>query len=267
MKLSTLFGTCLVATAFGLPQRSDLDTPQLSKRIIGGNIAATGKYKFASVIKLDIGGRTYTCAGTIISENHIVTAGHCLVGATGTVNSPQNITAGYGSNVSEQQTFQTATNVFLHPQYDPSRFENDIGVIEVPDMQLDGLLEPTQAVTSIGWGMTNYTDYYSVSPELKEAVIKIGNLGSMQVPARSINSNGPHICIENALVPDNGPCSGDSGSPLIAYDGNRPYFAGVMSNGGGAHGEATCAVTGGFAFYTHVKSYISFIANVTGLSL
>ncbi|ORX71537.1 trypsin-like serine protease, partial [Linderina pennispora] len=205
----------------------------------------------------------------------ILTAGHCLVGATGTVNSPQNITAGYGSNVSEQQTFQTATNVFLHPQYNPSRFENDIGIIQVPDIPLDGVkacalpvyrgwLYPGMPVRSIGWGMTNYTDYYSVSPELKEVVIKVGNPGPMQVPARFDNSNGPRICIENALVPDNGPCSGDSGSPLIAYDGNRPYFAGVMSNGGGAHGEATCAVTGGFAFYTHVLNYLNFIYTVTG---
>ncbi|KAJ1948664.1 hypothetical protein FBU59_001486 [Linderina macrospora] len=287
MKSFVSFGALFAAIAFGLPQFHYVTEPhqELSKRIIGGDVAPAGKYKFASVVTLDIGGRTHTCAGTIISKNFIVTAGHCLVSGDGlTVNSPQNITAGYGSNESANQTFLTAKKLFLHPNYNPAVFENDIGIIQVADIPLDGvtsgkvpvykgLLETTQVVTAIGWGMTDYTNWDSVSPSLKEAVVKVGNLSTCKYQIETYlhstfeNSNGPRICIENALAPGNGPCAGDSGSPLVMFVNEMPYFAGVMSNGGGANGEATCAVTGGFAFYTHVKSYIPFIANVTGLSL
>ncbi|KAJ1950466.1 hypothetical protein FBU59_000665 [Linderina macrospora] len=282
MKFLSILGACLVATNLGQAQHTGLSTPQLSKRIIGGNVAPAGKYKFASVVTLDIGGRKHTCAGTIISKNFIVTAGHCLVSGDGlTVNSPQNITAGYGSNGSASQTFLTAKKLFLHPNYNPAVFENDIGIIQVADIPLDGVkaaalpvykgwLYPGMAVTSIGWGMTNYTDWSSVSPSLKEAVVKVGNLDPCEHQIETYlhstfdDSNGPRVCIENALAPGNGPCAGDSGSTLVAFSYGKPYFAGVMSNGGGANGEATCAVSGGFAFYTHVYNYLYFIYTVTG---
>ncbi|KAJ1955693.1 Chymotrypsinogen B [Linderina pennispora] len=127
------------------------------------------------------------CGSTIISKNFVVTAGHCIVDdVTNQINTPENIYIGYGSSEYKKQTLVQATKLFLHPQYDISRFKNDIAIIQVPDLPVDGVnastvplykggLYPGMETTAIGWGLTNYTNITSQSPGIKEAVVRIGN--------------------------------------------------------------------------------------------
>ncbi|KAJ1945963.1 hypothetical protein FBU59_002160 [Linderina macrospora] len=284
MKLALATSTTLAVATLAIPQaHSDKDAQmQLSKRIVGGNVAPANKYPFSSIIKTIYSEGLSKCGGTIISKNHVVTAAHCVVRtATGEHALPQNIYAGYGNNTYIYQTLIPARRVFVHPQYNSTGLKNDIAILELPDLPLDGVtvatvpvykgwLFPEMATTAIGWGMTNTTDSHSPSYLLKEATVKIGNTA----PCRNhinkylhdtfVSSNGPRICIERSLTLGNGVCTGDSGSPLLVFVRGKPYFAGVDSNGGSAQGTFSCGDAGGFDFFTNVRNYLHFIYTVTG---
>ncbi|KAJ1954700.1 hypothetical protein EC988_002290 [Linderina pennispora] len=288
MKLSAAIGITLVATALGVPQAFSGQNvpPHLAKRIIGGNVAPADKYPFASIIKTVYSdGSLSKCGGTIISRNHVVTAAHCVVRtATGERAIPKNTYAGYGNNVYISQTLVPSRRVFVHPQYNSTGLKNDIAVLELPDLPLDGVsvatvpvykgsLFPGMSATAIGWGLTNMTDPHSPSYPLKEAEVKIGNTDPCKTQVETWlhdtfeNSNGPRICLEGALMPGNGSCSGDSGSPLLVFVNGVPHFAGVDSNGGNKQGAYSCGQADGFDFYTHVNYHLSFINEAAGFRL
>ncbi|KAJ1952789.1 Tryptase beta-2, partial [Linderina pennispora] len=238
MMFSVAFGVTLAATVLGIPQPGlDKDAQtQLAKRIVGGNVAPVSKYPFASIIKTVYSdGSLSKCGGTIISRNHVVTAAHCVVRtATGERAIPKNTYAGYGNNVYISQTLVPSRRVFVHPQYNSTGLKNDIAVLELPDLPLDGVsvatvpvykgsLFPGMSATAIGWGLTNATDPHSPSYPLKEAEVKIGSIDPCKDHVKKYlhdtfySSNGPRICIERSLTLGNGTCSGDSGSALVAF--------------------------------------------------
>ncbi|ORX71539.1 trypsin-like serine protease [Linderina pennispora] len=165
--VATVFGIGLATNSLGLPQSSANQDPHhhLSKRIVGGGVAPAGKYKFASIVKRFISTGTGMCGSTIISKNFVVTAGHCIVDdITNQINTPENIYIGYGSSEYKKQTLVQATKLFLHPQYDISKFENDIAIIQVPDLPVDGVSASTVPLYkgSLYPGNGNYSDWMGV---------------------------------------------------------------------------------------------------------
>ncbi|KAJ2726484.1 hypothetical protein H4R23_004038, partial [Coemansia sp. Cherry 401B] len=86
--LWVLLGTGMVVT------RNAHAVPIMSKRIINGFLMPDVMAPYVVSLNKRQGGMLYVCGGSIISPNHILTAGHCVVDTTNTPVPPANITIG-----------------------------------------------------------------------------------------------------------------------------------------------------------------------------
>jgi hypothetical protein len=100
---------------------------QGQERIVGG-VEAT-EHAWPWQVALFINGAWF-CGGSIISENYVLTAAHCVDGASSidVIAGAHNVRAS-----SEPHRVEiTSYNSWTHPQWNPMDLSNDIGLIELP---------------------------------------------------------------------------------------------------------------------------------------
>jgi hypothetical protein len=118
--------SCHRQTSCGCSEKS-----RMHSKIIGGQTVRTRTWSW--VVSIRVRDR-FQCAGSLLSSSWILTAAHCFsfVSNSGVNILPSSITVHAGSNDrrDENQLRQTA-DVFIHPQFDPSSFVNDIALIKV----------------------------------------------------------------------------------------------------------------------------------------
>lgn len=130
----------------------------VSHAIVNGVEATPHQYPAMVGVFVDDSGY---CGGVIISEYWVLTAGDCLVGASSikVVAGAHNILTPEASAVT-----QVSTDFFPHENFRPLMFENNIGLIRLPEalvfdehiqpINLDavGNIPAGQVVTLAGWG-------------------------------------------------------------------------------------------------------------------
>ncbi|KAJ1957827.1 hypothetical protein EC988_000630 [Linderina pennispora] len=253
----------------------------LAKRIIGGTTAPTGRYPYITYIQSTYNNSNFMCGGTIVSDQYIVTAAHCFYDeSTGHVPQDLQIKIGYGSNDLQNLVFKDAMQLYVHPQYSPQTSTNDIAIVQVPKLPLDGQnvdkipvytgeLFPETQFVALGWGVTDAVRG-TTSMLLKEGVVTIGKdvdcakylTGSGNA---AFSSNGRQICSQNSLAPGTSPCFGDSGTGNIVYVNGKPHVIGLTSFGSGASGGSRCDAPDGFVIYTHISAYMDFVNSIVKL--
>lgn len=93
-------------------------------RIVNGETAATDAWGWAVSLQIS---SVYLCGGSILSNSWIITAAHCVY----TVQ-PSNVTIYAGSNIRWNGTqIRIASQIFVHPYYDPNTLTNDIALIKL----------------------------------------------------------------------------------------------------------------------------------------
>ncbi len=246
-------------------QRSDkAQSVTLQPLIVGGTISARGARPY-QVAMTNTSGFQY-CGGTLISSTWVLTAAHCV---KGTAASSIRIRAGVNklSDSTQGQTVGVST-VTIHPSYRDASYGYDIALLKLstavnnpyaapaklPNNSVEGILDVKGkfAVVS-GWGLTQGNNNSSASDDLREVSIPIspnpGTCGGSAVP-------GNTICGEYYQGKDS--CNGDSGGPLAqAYNGSN-YVLGIVS-----YGPSACTGNG---VYTRVNGYLSWIAQVSGIT-
>jgi secreted trypsin-like serine protease len=184
------------------------------------------------------------CGGSIIDSQWIVTAAHCVVGA-----SPDGLDVHVGTSTLRGRSAGNramVVEIVVHPDWDASAYRNDVALlrlaeplafgssvapIRVPVSQDPNAWPPVgTAATISGWGSTEFEG--DPSNQLRAAQIQI--LGS---PDRgdcgSYGSSFDGVVEICAGVPTGGidACQGDSGSPLVVDVEGTPVLAGVTSVG------------------------------------
>jgi secreted trypsin-like serine protease len=220
-------------------------------RIVGGVEAAMNEFPFI----VDMRRPSHYCAGSIISEEWVVTAAHCSLGAP----SAYTLTAGDHNIANSDGTEQTrqVVQIIVHPQYgSPLQYQNDIALMKVeppfvfnanvsavilPDLDFD----PTAVATVTGWGALSQGGpspdvLMKVDvPYVDDATCNVAYSGSI---ADSM------ICYGEAGKDS---CQGDSGGPIVC--GADKSLCGIVSWGQG------CALPGYPGVYTETSHYRNWI--------
>jgi hypothetical protein len=192
-------------------------------------------------------GTAHFCGGTIVNEEWIITASHCLVFDDTELQPVQiRIRAGFTSLSSTEGTYHNVSEIIMHPDYgstgndyqfdiallrlsnpidldDPAKAK--VGIVTQNDA-LAGLTDPDVMAKVSGWGALSFN---GPSPDILQAIEVPIVGGTASYPPSQITSD---MILAGATGQD--ACQGDSGGPMVVPDGQGWYkIAGVVSWGVG----------------------------------
>ncbi len=222
-----LIATCFVFLA------SSSAAPNGDSRIMGGNLATNGQFKFAVGIQFEgsIGSPTY-CTGTLITPDVVLTAAHCAK-----YQYSAKVYLGDVNFLSPNAEEITSTDFTVHEDFLTTPLQNDLAIIRLPHpVQTSATIQPLSVmketvnadddVTTIGFGATsssnwllNYADLQVTSDNTCQTIY-----GSQYVLFEQFCLNNPNF---ECLV------GGDSGGPTTNQAGTELYGVNSYSTAGG----------------------------------
>ncbi|XP_046737143.1 transmembrane protease serine 9-like [Diprion similis] len=249
-----------------------------NSRIVNGQDAVQGAYPYQVSLWWGwsiIIAASHSCGGSLISEEWVVTAGHCFTelpsfGST-TVYAGKHLI-----NVVEgTQQSSAVGQTFIHPSYVGGVAPHDIALIKLArpftlnanvatiGLPAAGTLHAGDAVLS-GWGSVSQTIFPSMPTVLQTATIPIVDTQVCYDALARIVANPPLVptAIDNVCT---GPldnsrisaCSGDSGGPLAQYISGSWELVGVVS-----WGISPCGTVGAPSVFVRVSAYIDWINGI-----
>lgn len=219
--------------------------------------AKTLKPWVASIWELDPEDGLYApvCSGSLISQDVVLTAAHCL-----------SESSTYAVQIKADTLFQdgellSVSAIWTSPRYDERRFQNDLGLlllsIPVTDVQpiklarkkQTRLVDATTRFTAYGWGVdqNDQLPTFLRYSELREQKRAAQNFYSRrQFNASTTIAAGKFLTRERVY---SGACYGDSGGPLVAVIRGVETLVGITS-----YGARSCRVKAPSVF-TKVSYY------------
>jgi len=238
-------------------------------RIVGGEEVEPHSYPYQAALLLTIGDKQAFCGGSILNDEYILTAAHCLDPA-----SQAEVIVG-AHNIHEDEPTQQrfiSTELIVHKGWNPLFLTSDIALVKLPEkIQFNDAVQPirlpcysdmntnlaNQEATVSGWGKDS-DKATAVSPVLRKVSSKITSDVICKIAYFGIPGVN-HLCMNGKGGKSS--CSGDSGGPLVtlAEDGQRVQ-QGVVS-----FGLAFGCEIGWPSAYTRVSSFLKWINENTGL--
>jgi len=217
------------------------------QQIIGGTPAAQNEFGGVAALIIAPSG---LCTASLIHEQWLVTAAHCLQGKTTTdvqiLFDRLDIRASGGH-------FNFAAQILIHPGYTGVLGDNDIALIKLADTERGRTVYPVARnvveigveLTQVGYGSTAAPNIGSgIQRKLVTKSTTCASVGAGAVDATKV------LCF--AADDGNGTCFGDSGGPSFITAGARLIVAGVTSFG--ANQQCT-----GYDAATMVAAEIAFV--------
>jgi len=233
---------------------------------VGGQEAPEGRWPWMAYVMITDGTMSWSCGGSILNEEWIITAAHCV--SEDTLMRFSYVRLGTHSLVGHSLYYRGISHITIHPDYsDYSVPLNDIALMKVEKkiplselVSAVALPSPEEEFTPdtecwvTGWGAIEEGEPLEGKMILQEVKIPLVTQDDCR-EAYSDLTDGM-IC---AGLPEGGKdsCQGDSGGPLVCKGKHGFVQVGIVSFG---HG---CARAGNPGVYTRVTEYEDFIKKVT----
>lgn len=234
--------------------------------IVGGQPADPGEWPWQAFVRTG----PYMCGGTLIHEQWVVTAAHCVVNKQNVSFMPADVTVTLGEHNRAQMegTEQKigVIQIIVHPEHKAPWHDHDIALLQLATPAILGpsvaIIEPLVSPTFdalvlpgapsfvTGWG--TIAEGGSTAAELQEVMAPIVSQEKCQAAYGQITMG--MLC---AGYDEGGKdsCQGDSGGPLVVQNSDESWkLAGIVSFGYG------CARPGFYGVYTRVSIYVSWMA-------
>ncbi|KAJ1860119.1 Ovochymase-1 [Coemansia sp. RSA 1722] len=246
----------------------------LDKRVVGGREAKEGEFPFVANLQYTHDKIPLQCVGTIIHEQVIIVPAFCVVHlGTNKVVDYKELIVGYGSVERSKQQHARVVTIVVNPEFAPKEMASDIALLQVEPLNLTypnvaripiytGSIHPDQRLDVMGWGNDKETNGEWTETLRTTSVV----VGGPDVCAQSPNYNGPEgrvLCTDNKAYPGHDLCDGEFGASLVVKVDGAYQLVGTYSyhTDSSAEGYNRCAKNTSLAFYTHVYSYLGFIAS------
>ncbi|XP_028411074.1 complement factor B-like isoform X2 [Dendronephthya gigantea] len=267
--------------------RSPFKPYDVRARIVGGRVTdeRNSNWPWAVQVLITNGhiAKPSLCGGTLISQEFVLTAAHCVDRKK---NQPQAVQVAFQDR---KITVYTSLGLYIHPDYNSKNFKNDIALIKIPKLKRftrnqqaiclpreinTNIFQNSRQVYVVGWGRTtprkpNEHAGYEISKKLKELQLplKANEFCEDSVKNKTEKDHDKGKWYFNSttqfcagdITGKNDACTGDSGGPaMVLYQhpvsGKLRWFqVGIVSWGYG------CAQKGEAGFYTKVSPFIDFI--------
>ncbi|KAJ2969337.1 hypothetical protein NQ176_g8714 [Zarea fungicola] len=238
----------------------------------GGNDSDVNEFPFMCGLA-DIDAKKIYCGCTIISDQYILTAAHCVqdrdVSSVGIVVGKPD--AGTGFNRRADATRFLRLDIFMiHPQYQRYRvspcydiaivrtvakieFSAEVGPACLP-FQKNQTLFTDSKITALGWGLLEFGGKQPVALQKADFdVISLQECRKSYQTLRNIYITDDAFC---TFTPDKDACHFDSGGPLLWRnpDTNNLVVVGITSGGAGCEGRYPSIAMRTGAFLNWIKS-------------
>jgi LPXTG-motif cell wall-anchored protein len=232
----------------------------IEPRIVGGGDASDDEYPFIGQLRVDMGGGYIACGSSLIEEDLVLTAAHCVadIGGTGPTDV---VTVGFGAINQADLEFFTADYVWSG---NAAGIPDDWALVRLTEAVPADVATPVDVVSDagfdeaeefriIGWGDLE-EGANAGSETLQEATVPLVTDADCAASYGDSFTPDAELC---AGLPEGGidSCQGDSGGPLLTQtnddDANPEWVqVGVVSWGNG------CAQPGFPGIYTQLSSYV-----------
>jgi secreted trypsin-like serine protease len=223
------------------PQTADEQAPYASvspksPMIVGGTTVPNGTYPFVAYVTLYRNGMPdASCAGSLIDQDSVLTAAHCLLNTTGAV-----VVVGR-TDLRKKDRGQVigASKPFIHPRYNGNGYDagvlklkhavKGIKPIKLASVSQNNFEKPGRKLTVAGWGLMGFNG--TLPKHLHQAQVPV-------VSDRRAESSYDALLEPSGYVPPImiaagnskvNACVGDSGGPLFG-SGSRTQV-GIVSGG------------------------------------
>ncbi|KAI9562608.1 hypothetical protein GHT06_010062 [Daphnia sinensis] len=219
---------CLASASFGraVEEENSLTSGLIMRNddgdvdhIIGGTTVPVGQHKY--MVRLSVG-----CGGTIISDQHILTAAHCVMRENGDLANVVKVYMNvYTINPMDPTVIVRTVyphNYKIHPQFNYGNLAYDIAILKLNEpidltivdvIRLDN--EPSYGLSwiqtlAVGWGQT--ANGGPSSPKMQQAKLKVLSEGECKEQWQNYYNHDLQLCTAPS---DKAICKGDSGGPLL----------------------------------------------------